>query len=177
MSSWRWVGLGVTACVVALALLAPGGPAQAPDRDAPTRSQATPARDDVRRAVAVVTAWDERRAAAWAAVDLAALRALYAPGSSAGRADARLLRRWRDAGWRVEGLTTQLMSVRVRLASAGRLELRVVDRVAGGRLVSRSGVERSLPGTPPRARSLVLERHAGGWRVSASGSTPPSRPP
>ncbi|WP_030484015.1 hypothetical protein [Nocardioides aequoreus] len=177
MSSWRWVGLGITACVVALALLAPGGPAQAPDRDAPTRSEAAPARDDVRRAVAVLTAWDERRAAAWAAVDASALRALYAPGSSAGRADVRLLRRWRDAGWRVEWLTTQLVSVRVRLAAARRLELRVVDRLAGGRLVSRAGDERVLPGTPPRARSLVLERRGGDWRVSASGAAPPPRPP
>lgn len=175
MSSWRWVGLGVTVCVVALALLAPGGPPPAPRVGEPVVPRAT-ARDDVRRAVAVLMAWDQRRAEAWAAQDPRAVRALYAPGSTAGRADARLLRRWREAGWRVEALTTQLISVRVRDATSRRLELRLVDRLAGGRLVSGAGVERALPGTPPRARTLVLERRQGSWRVSASGGAPPPRP-
>jgi hypothetical protein len=42
-------------------------------------------------ALAVLRAWDERRAAAWAAGDPAALEELYAAGSAAGAEDDRLV--------------------------------------------------------------------------------------
>ena len=51
--------------------------------------------------------WDDRRASAWAAADPAALRALYEPGSAAGRVDVAMLRAWRERGLRVEGLLVE----------------------------------------------------------------------
>lgn len=175
------VGWVVTACLVVLALL-PGEAAQAPTtRPTPSAaapSAAAPAADpggvrvEQRRATAVLRAWDARRAAAWAAGEPAALRSLYTRGSSAGAADARLLRRWSDAGWRVERLTTQLLSLRVQQASDDRLDLRLVDRVAGGQIVSEAGLERPLPATRPVTRRLLLRLVGGEWRVSASGPAP-----
>ncbi|WP_395691251.1 hypothetical protein [Nocardioides sp.] len=44
--------------------------------------------------VEVLDAWDEQRAAAWSAGDVAGLRSLYTPGSAAGRADVTRRRGW-----------------------------------------------------------------------------------
>src|SRR4051794_16820032 len=82
-------------------------------------------------APAVLHAWDERRAAAWAAADPAALHRLYVPGSPAGRADVAMLLAWRHRGLHVDGLRMQLLAVRVERRSSGRVVLRVVDRVVG----------------------------------------------
>ncbi|MDP3894593.1 hypothetical protein, partial [Nocardioides sp.] len=51
---------------------------------APPRAVATAHAEPGRSPVALLHAWDRRRAAAWAAGDAAALRALYVPGSIAG---------------------------------------------------------------------------------------------
>src|SRR5688500_15295196 len=98
-------GRAVVACLVAAGLLATGGTAL----------------------------WQARTLSAERALTVAALRALYARRSSAGRRDVRLLRRYAARGLRVSGLETQLLAVRVTDGSdrTGRLVLKVTDRVAG----------------------------------------------
>lgn len=175
MRSWRVVGLVVTTVVVALTLLLPGGPAEAPRPSAP--APVTPvaptgppqARDELGTATAVLASWDARRAAAWAADDPVALRSLYASRSRAAAADLRLLARWRDAGWRVSDLRSQVLAVAVVRATDDRLLLRVVDRVAGGRVVERAGGgSTTLPGTSATARLVDLRRRGPTWQVAAS---------
>jgi hypothetical protein len=118
------------------------------------------------RAAAILHAWDDRRAQAWASADVDALGDLYTAGSPTGRADQSMLRSWRDRGLRIEGLETQLLSVRVRDRLGGRLALVVTDRVAGGTAVG-AGVRVPLPRDEPSTRRVVLRRVAGEWRVSS----------
>ncbi|GAW49644.1 MULTISPECIES: hypothetical protein [unclassified Nocardioides] len=115
-------------------------------------------------AAAILHAWDDRRAQAWADGDVDALGDLYTAGSPTGRADRSMLRSWRDRGLRVEGLETQLLAVRVRDRSGDRLALVVTDRLAGGTAVG-VGVRVPLPRDEPSTRRVVLRRVAGEWRV------------
>ncbi|MBA2953174.1 hypothetical protein GON03_02545 [Nocardioides sp. MAH-18] len=105
-------------------------------------------------AAAVLHDWDDRRAAAWAAVDAAALRSLYVPGSAAGRADVRLLRQWGARGSRVREMQMQLRCVAVLPARHGRLVLVVTDRVVG------AGADR------PSTWRLALRRVGEEWRMA-----------
>ena len=134
---------------------------------APAAGSALPAasRTRVVRAVEVLRAWDEARAAAYASGSTAALRELYA--GSAGAADARLLRSYLRRGYRVEGMRTQLLDVTVRDHRAGTWLLRVTDRLVGGAAVSRD--ERiALPRDRASTRTIRLERGADGrWRVGS----------
>lgn len=114
---------------------------------------------------AVLADWDERRAAVWAEGDPAALRRLYADGSGAGAADVRLLRDYRRRGLRVEGLTTQVLALRVAARSPDRLELVVTDRVVGAEAVG-SGSPVALPVDRPSTRRVVLVRDEGTWVVA-----------
>jgi hypothetical protein len=116
--------------------------------------------------VVVLHAWDERRAAAWAAGDVAGLRSLYTSGSAAGRADAAMLRAWRARDLRVEGLVVQLLSVRVLASADGRLRLLVTDRVADGTAVG-AGVREELPNDRATTRVVVFRVVAGEWRVAS----------
>ncbi|WP_460837606.1 hypothetical protein [Nocardioides marmoraquaticus] len=136
MRSWRVAGLVVTAWVVALALLLPRGPAEAPAPTAPAPVSPSGARDaELAEAAAVLAAWDDRRA----------------------------------AGWRVTDLRSQVLALAVVRATDDRLLLRVVDRVAGGRVVGRDGARASaLPGTTATTRVVDLRRGEVGWQVSAS---------
>ena len=124
----------------------------------------TPPRPGV-EAAAVVHAWDQRRAQAWAAGDVAALGALYVPGSAAGRADLRMLRAWRSRDLRVTGMHCQLLSVVVRRSSSTQLDLLVTDRLVGGVAVGR-GVRRPLPRDRSSTWRLLLVRGAGEWLVA-----------
>jgi hypothetical protein len=113
----------------------------------------------------VLHEWDDRRAAAWAAGDVAELRSLYAPGSPAGRADAAMLRSWRDRGLRIEGMGMQLLDLDVRRASAERLDLVVTDRLTGAVAVGH-GVRLPLPQDRVSTRRVVLVLRGGTWRVA-----------
>ena len=108
--------------------------------------------------------WDGRRAAAWAAGDPSALRRLYAPDSATGRADAAMLRRWRERGLRVEGMRMQLLDLEVRRATPERLDLVVTDRLTGAIAVG-PGVRLPLPRDGVTTRRIVLARQSGVWRV------------
>lgn len=117
-------------------------------------------------ALSRLRAWDARRAAAWASADRAALRALYVPGSVAGRRDVAMLDAWTARGLRVRGLRMQLLAARVRVHRDARVVLRITDRVARAVAVG-LGVRRPLPRDAPSTRTVELVRAAGTWRVAA----------
>jgi hypothetical protein len=149
--------------------LAPGGSRGArsdtvPERTAGERDRAAGVRRE--RAVGVLHEWDRRRAAAYAEGDATALRRLYVPGSTAGRADVRLLKGYVARGYVVTGMRMQLMAVRVVATSADRLRLRVTDRLSEAVAVTDTDRVR-LPHDEASDRVIVLCRDAGGWRVAA----------
>jgi hypothetical protein len=128
-------------------------------------------------ALARLRAWDERRGAAWASGDRAALRALYVPGSLAGRHDLAMLDAWTSRGLRVRGLRMQVLAARARVLRDHRVVVRVTDRVARAVAVG-PGVRRALPRDAPSTRTVELVRAAGRWRVAAVRpvARPVSRP-
>ena len=131
-------------------------------------------RPDLQRSLDVLHGWDARREAAWAASDADRLRRLYTPGSSAGRADVRLLRAYAARGLVVRRLETQVFAVRALRTTPRRVTLRVFDRVAGGEVDS-GGTTRPLPSTRPAVRDVTFRRLDGAWRVaevSARGRGP-----
>ncbi len=145
-----------TAVAVLAGLAATGAP---PPRPVPA---AAPARDPL----AVLHAWDVRRAEAWARGDLQALRDLYAPGSVAGRRDAAMLRAWTERGLRVRGMRMQVLAADVRARSRHRLTIAVTDRLATAVAVG-GGTRVSLPRDVASTRTIVLTRAAGEWRVAS----------
>lgn len=109
--------------------------------------------------------WDRRRAQAWAVGDVSALRRLYAPGSVAGRRDARMLGEYAARGLRVRGLVTQVLAWDVVRGSPGRLRLTVTDRMVAARVVGATwSVE--LPADAASRREVVLVHQPGGWVVA-----------
>jgi hypothetical protein len=160
------------ACVVAtlvVTLARPGErrPATSPDTS-PAISRAREASGAVRAThapVRVLGRWEARRSAAWAVGDVAALRELYARGSRAGVADVRLLRRYRERGLTVEGLTTQVLAVRVVERSRRRMVLVVTDRVVAGRVVG-GPAPVALPSDRASTRTVVLVRPGAAWVVA-----------
>ena len=124
----------------------------------------------VRHALAVLHAWDERRSRAWASSDERALAALYVRRSSAARTDVRLLRSYTARGFVVRRIVTQVFGLRVLRTTPDRLVVRILDRVAGGEVVAPHGTV-PLPSTRPAVRRIVLTRIGGVWRVaSVTGS-------
>jgi hypothetical protein len=121
-------------------------------------------------ASSVLHSWDDRREAAWASSDPAALRALYVPGSSAARSDARLLRDYTRARLVVRRIETQVLALQVLHADPRHLRLRVVDRVAGGDV---SG--RALGTTRPATRVITFRQSGGTWQVLSVRARAPRR--
>ena len=152
--------LGVVGALAAVGLLQAGIGRE----PAPTAIPASaPARSQV---LDVLHGWDDARSRAWATGDVAALRRLYVAGSAAGRADARLLRRYLARGLVVRRLRMQVFAVHVMRRDDGILRVRVTDRLAGG--VAVAGRHRlRLPVDRPTARTVVLRRVAGEWRVAS----------
>jgi hypothetical protein len=117
-------------------------------------------------ALGVLRAWDRDRAAAYSSGDVAALRRLYVPGSEAGQRDVAILRSYAARGLVVRGLRMQRLRADVLDRRRDRLRLRVLERVAGGTVVS--GTSRTaLPTDRAGRRTVVLVRGAGGWRVAS----------
>lgn len=159
-TSWLVAALlGVLAGLVAVALVGQG----AAGRGGGVRPSSTPARSV---ALDVLHDWDRSRARAWSAGDTAALDRLYVAGSSAGRADVRLLRRYVARGLVVRRMTVQVLAVRVLDVGARRIRVVVTDRLAGGVAVGR-GQRLRLPGDAASSRLLVLRRDHGDWQVAA----------
>jgi hypothetical protein len=115
---------------------------------------------------AVLRAWDKRRAAAWAAGDVAGLRALYAPRSTAGVRDAARLSRWLERGLRVRRRQTQILRAQVLERRRGLLVLSVTDRITRAVATGRS-VALPLPDDSPSTWRITLRRVAGEWRVDS----------
>lgn len=114
----------------------------------------------------VLRRWDRRRADAWAAADVNALRALYTQRSRAGERDAAMLQRWISRGLTVRGMQTQMLSVTVSVEQAERMVLVVTDRLSAGVAVGR-GQRVRLPSDRPSTRRVTLRRQGGAWRVEA----------
>ena len=119
----------------------------------------------------VLRAWDERRAEAWSRADPAALGALYAAGSVAGRRDVAMLRAWTARGLRVRGMRMQVLALDVVLRHPHRLVLGVTDRLARAHAVG-PGVRYDLPRDAPSSHTVELVRVAGRWRVAAVRAGP-----
>lgn len=152
----------VMATVVVGLVVGIGRPEQAP---AAPRHEGVVAPGAASGPGAVLARWDERRAAAWAAGDVEALRSLYAVGSRTGEQDLGLLRHYLARGLRVEGLTTQVLALAVVERSPRRLVLDVTDRVVGGAAVG--GPRRVvLPADRASARRVVLVRPGRTWLVA-----------
>jgi hypothetical protein len=153
----------VTLTTIGVALLATG-------RDAvpasPARSAAAArASDPAVRALAVLHAWDRRRAAAWASGDVGSLARLYVAGSRTGARDVHDLRRWRARTLRVLGLRTQVSAAEVRRSSPGRLTIVATDRTVGG--VATDGRSRfGLPRSVWTTHRITLRRVRGAWLVA-----------
>jgi hypothetical protein len=116
-------------------------------------------------AIDVLHEWDRRRAAAYADGDVRALARLYAPRSTAARADVAVLRAYLSRGLTVGSLTMQVFSVQVLTRRDGELTLRVVDRIAGGTMIGRSRCA-PLPRDFPARHEIELHRAGGDWRVA-----------
>lgn len=118
-------------------------------------------------AVRILRGWDHRRSRAYARGDLAAVAALYVPGSRASASDVALLRSYLRRGLRVEGLATQILAVDVLLRARTRLRLRSTDRVRGAVAVGAS-TRVVLPRDQASTRVISLRRPSAdvAWRVS-----------
>ncbi len=114
----------------------------------------------------VLAAWDSRRAEAWAAGDVAALRELYVAGSPTGREDVRMLSTYADRGLHVVGLATQMLALEVIEESADGLVVRVTDRVVGG-VVTGEGTSALLPRDGATTRTVTMRHVDGVWRIWA----------
>ena len=150
------------ACVVATVTVALARPG---DRPAPERPVVTASAAAPPGPARILASWDERRAEAWAAGDAHELEALYAAGSRTGAQDVRLLRRYRERGLTVVGLTTQVLALEVVERSRGRLVLVVTDRVVGGEAVG-GEAPIALPADRASQRRIVLVRAGGSWLVA-----------
>lgn len=119
------------------------------------------------RALELLHEWDERRAGAWAAGDVAALRSLYVTGSRTAAEDVAMLRRYVSRGLVVEDLRTQVLSLSVLGDRSPRsVRLEVTDRVSGGSVVTRDGASRDLPRDQASTRVVTLRRVGEDWLVA-----------
>lgn len=120
------------------------------------------------RALAVLHRWDLRRARAWAAGDVAALRELYVPDSVAGERDVALLAKYVERGVVVPDLRMQLLRAGVVVDRPRRVVVRVTERLASRTAyVGRTSVR--LPRDTAQTRVIELRRAASGWQVVSVG--------
>lgn len=131
-------------------------------RDAP--GPAAPAAGGRPPGVALLADWDSRRARAWAAGDVEALRGLYVAGSRTGRRDAAMLGAYVARGLAVRGLRTQLLGAQVLSRDDRSVVLEVTDRMRGAVAV---GHDRrvELPGDRASTRRITLRLVGGSWLV------------
>lgn len=145
-----------------------GGPAAAGDPPT-TASEAVPAPTT---AAGILREWDRRRAQAYADGDIGALEALYVDGSRSGRQDVRLLDRYLERGLTIQGMTTQVLKLRVLSGGTDGdlLVLRVSDRTTSAVATGKDNRVR-LPTAAAQVRVLRLARHEGRWLVSSVRDT------
>jgi hypothetical protein len=140
-----------------------------------------PAREAVAAAVspvAVLQDWDRRRAAAWAAGDVAVLRSLYVARSVAGRRDVAMLRRWQARGLTVAALEVQVLAGSVLARTPRRITVEVTERLARASASgSADGRRWSLPRGAVATRRVTLWRVGDRWRVARAWRAPVSAGP
>lgn len=115
----------------------------------------------------VLTGWDRLRAAAYASGDVAALRALYVPGSATGRRDVQVLRAYADRGLVVRGMRMQVLACDVISTGPRRIRVVVTDRLQGAVV---GGIR--LPVDRASRRVVTFVRRDDLWvvaEVSAAG--------
>lgn len=154
-----------TLAALALVVTAAGctpDPSATVSTDAPVAAPAVPGRSPV----ALLHAWDRRRAAAWAAGDAHALRSLYVAGSAAGARDLAMLRSWSARGLTVEPLDVQVLAGEVVARGPGRVTFVVTERLARAEARSGSRVW-LLPRGQAGTRRVTMWRVAGRWRVAS----------
>ena len=158
------VALVALALMLVVAVLRPG---DRPRRDPSIASRPVPAVAADAPGTDLLRAWDVQRSAAYAAGSSRMLRDLYVAGSGAGASDVRLLRDYRERGYRVVGMRMQLLALRVLEERPDRLRLRVTDRLDGAVAVG-EGRRLTLPRDRPSTRTVTMVRGTdGAWRVAA----------
>ena len=138
-----------------------GVPAPGPARAASPRHHVPVSRTPV----AVLDAWDVRRAAAWSRGDPAALRSLYVAGSRPGEPTCAMLAGLAGPG--AAGAGDADAGARRRAGhpvDADRIVLVVTDRLA--RAVAAGPADGPAARDAASTRTVVLRRRAGEWRVA-----------
>jgi hypothetical protein len=130
--------------------------------DAPAGASAE---SDRARALTVLRAWDERRAAAYAAGDPVRLRKLYLPKSVSGDNDRRVFQTYAMRGLTVERMRTQVLRVEVTEYAHDSLTLVVTDRLAVAVAVGTDTRVR-LPRDQASTRQIELRRVGEEWLVA-----------
>jgi hypothetical protein len=109
---------------------------------------------------------DTVRTQAFVSGDEGRLRDVYVD-ERAARADADVLRSYRDRGLRLEGMVLVRESCRVTERSRKSITLDVVDHLGPTWVHTEEGHRRDLPRDRSTRRTVVLERTGDGWRVDA----------
>jgi hypothetical protein len=109
---------------------------------------------------------DAVRAEAFVTADADRLRDVYVDGRAA-RADADVLRSYRERGLRLGGMVLVRESCRVAERSRNRVTLDVVDHLGPTWVFTADGRRRDLPRDRPTRRTVALERVGDVWRVAA----------
>lgn len=144
-----------------------------PASDAPPSAAPTDTFTDALASLVVLHNWDRSRSRAWASGDVAALRRIYLPGSSAGAHDVAMLRRWVERGLRVHRMSMQVLSVELRVRSHWRIVLDVTDRLADAVAVpAGGGAERLLPRDGLTTRRLAFRLVDGRWLLGSAYERP-----
>ncbi len=114
---------------------------------------------------------DAVRTQAFVGGDVARLHDVYVD-QRVTRADADVLRSYRERGLRLQGMVLMRDSCRVTDRSRGSLTLDVVDHLGPTRVITENGDHRDLPHDRSTPRTVVLERTDEGWRVGAVRRAP-----
>lgn len=118
--------------------------------------------------LSVLTTLDDRRNAAMANLDAAALVNVYAAGSAPLAADAASIRQLAAAGVRVEGIRLEIRSVQMVRRTPAATTLRVVDRLPAYQIVDADGqVRERRPGRGPLPWLVGLVPAGDGWRIAS----------
>jgi hypothetical protein len=109
---------------------------------------------------------DIARTEAFVTGEVARLRDVYAD-ERAAKADADVLRAYRERGLRLEGMVLVREWCRVTDRSPARITFEVVDRLGPTSVRADDGRRRDLPRDRPTRRTVVLERDGEVWRIAA----------
>jgi hypothetical protein len=123
-------------------------------------------------ATAAPTSWssvlaglDQARATAFARGDPGLLAAVYAAGSADLKADTERLRHLVSQHQRADGLTHELVSVRVVQAGRDRVTLEVLQRLRAY-VLRGPGSPRTVAAGPVQRQGFSLVRTGTGWRIT-----------